>query len=352
MFIETVKKTTSPAIPGRGLNEPFVSSNTTGDIGLELEMEGRRLAAGTELSAIKSPSGSSWTIHNDGSLRNGGVEFVLGTPCLVDEVLPLTEGLFDYLRRQGSEIIHSNRTSTHVHININGMKVSELTSFICLWGLFEPLFVEYHGHQRKTNHFCLSSLETRWLPSSWEKALKTGHFVWDKGTKYCALNLSSFNTFGSFEFRQMAGAENADSVNKWARILWALREYSKGILPDELAYSTSERGPRAILEGIGDDYSCTIVENLLEQPDIDRRCLDNFRDYQSLAFCIDWSNRREEIDKKFLSNPFKTKKKTRGFDARIEDFARLNPIHAPPAPPVMWRRGPEIPATPVEGEPT
>ena len=313
-FIEEISKSPSksiPTIPGVEFNVPFVINGTSGDVGIELEMEGQRLAAGAGLGSLVSPSGASWTLHNDGSLRNGGVEYVLTKPCMIDEVSPLCEELFDYIHKQGGVIEHSNRTSTHVHINVNGMKVSELTSLICLWGLFEPALIYHCGEQRRSNHFCLSNSDTRWLPDEWRRALKNGGFHWDNTYKYSALNLGSFTTFGSFEIRCMGGAENAKEVTDWARMVWALREYAKEVLPDTIGYATSERSPTGILEDICDRYSLDIGKSLLEMPDFDRVCLDNFRDYQGIAFMFPWTDLREEINKKHVNNPFGNKKKTK-----------------------------------------
>lgn len=322
-----------PRIPGIGWNEALVPKKSgLGDIGLELELEGN-LYQGRDLNTVKSErTGAIWVVHNDGSLRNGGLEYVLSTPCYIDEVLPMTEGLFSVLKKNKAEIQQSNRTSTHIHVNVTGMKVSELTSFIALWGVFEPAVIEWCGPLRQSNQFCLSSQDTGgWIPNEWVKALRNGRFHWDNTWKYSALNLAAFRTFGSFEFRCMAGADDPKDVYDLARFLWALREEAKKTLPDRVGYSVSEETPEGLLRRLKTDYSLGIVDRLLEQQDVNYRCIKNFREYQMMSFLYPWSDLKEEIDKKFIQNPF-TKKAIGAREARplrIEDIDWGEPVLQP-----------------------
>ena len=305
---ETEGSVELPRIPGIGWNEPLVpAKNGLGDVGLELELEGR-LYQGRDLNKVKSKSGVFWTVHNDGSLRNGGLEYVLSSPCFIDEVPELTEGLFSVLAANNCDIQNSNRTSTHVHVNISGLKASEITGMIALWGVVEPLVIEWCGPLRKSNHFCLTASDTGgWVPNQWVDALRNGRFFWDNTWKYSALNLGSFRNLGSLEFRCMAGAESSKQVNDFARLLWALREEGKKVLPDRIGYSVSEDSPEGILRRLRDDYRLEIVDDLLKQPDVNHRCIQNFREYQLMAFLYPWSDLKDEINKKFIRNPFTNK---------------------------------------------
>lgn len=315
---EVMKQKTLPSMPNFDWNEPIRSNSTRGDIGLELEMEGN-LYQGADLNKLVVKSGSSWTVHNDGSLRNGGLEYVLNGPCRIDETEELLDFLFKTLKEKGTRIQHSNRTSTHIHVNVGGMKVSELTSFICYWGLFEQAVINWCGTERKRNQFCLSNRDTGgWLSSQWLNAVQTGRFRWDNTYKYSALNLGSFQNFGSFEFRCMAGAGETGPVLALARFLHALREDSKKTLPDRLAIMTSEETPSGMLRRLRDEYSLELADILLQQEDFDREAMTNFRDYQVLSFVYPWTELKGEIAKTCIENPF-TKKKVNKVSLRTRD---------------------------------
>jgi len=294
-------------LPNLRLNHPLKERTVKGDVGLELEIEGASLYSGSRLqSYVGSETGATWVTHNDGSLR-GGIEYVLTEPCNKTELKPLLDHLFDTLQKAGSNIRHSNRTSTHVHINVQGMKPHQATAFICLWGLFEAAAIEWCGLQRKANQFCLSSSDTSgWLVDQWQNALESGSFFWTDDVRYSALNLAAFSNFGSFEFRCMAGASNADDVVDWAEFLLALRDTAMTMYPDEVGFSTSEMGPTGLLRSIGDAHSLRIVDRLLDAcgPRFDSICLDNYRNYQQLSFFVPWLDMRDQIEKRYIKNPF------------------------------------------------
>lgn len=102
-----------------------------------------------------------WNIHNDGSLRSpdgitpGGREYVLASPAPREEVRPLLDQLFKTFDDTGARIILSNRTSTHVHINISDLKINQIVSFMVLWNVFEEALVNWCGEERVGNLFCL-----------------------------------------------------------------------------------------------------------------------------------------------------------------------------------------------------
>lgn len=307
-FLSRIEKKTS-VIPNVFLNQPLhPRSSTQGDIGLELEIEGVNLPEGPAVSAYTSKKSSAqWVVHRDGSLR-GGVEYVFSEPAFIEELPGLLDHIFGELSKPGVTVRHSNRTSTHVHINVRGMKVSEMTSFILLWGLFEPAAIDFCGVLRKSNQFCLSSKDTNgWLPETWFEAIRSGEFAFSNEHKYNALNLGAFSRFGSFEFRCMAGAENPETVLGWVKFLLALREYAKTALPDEIAYAVSERSPEGILEDVCTRYDVPIYHALTDSEDFSERALENFREYQALSFCLPWSDLRKEIDKTFVKNPFRVR---------------------------------------------
>lgn len=292
-------------LPNLKLNQPLIKRVTKGDIGIEVELEGELYSGDVLLKYKSERTGVNWITHRDDSLRNG-VEYVLSSPCIESEVDPLVRYLYGTLREKKSRITLSNRTSTHVHINVQGLKPSELTSFVCLWGLFEQASVNYSGILRKCNQFCLTSKDTNgWLPTAWRDALESGNFRWDNGVKYSALNLAAFSNFGSFEFRTMEGCSQPERVISWARFLVRLRDTAVQYLPSEIGRGASEKTPTGFLREVcGDDLEEFAVSFQEATPAFDDVCMDSFRDYQELAFFVPWENLRDQINRREIRRPF------------------------------------------------
>src|SRR5512139_1863112 len=95
-----VEKKKDP-IPGRRLNLPFVPAiGSSGEIGLELEIEARNLIAPASIPQVKgATTGAVWTAHNDGSLRGEAIEYVVSQPIEIDEVEPMITGLYNALEK-------------------------------------------------------------------------------------------------------------------------------------------------------------------------------------------------------------------------------------------------------------
>src|ERR1043165_8409309 len=144
-FVETKK--TLPFFP----HEPVIHVGrfpTDWEVGIEIEMEGSRLP-GKVVQPISN--GQIWTVHTDGSLRNGGLEYLLSAPIPKAYVTEALEILYGTFKSNGSRLNPSNRCSTHIHINCDGLKINELTSLICLWGVIEDVMVNWCGERRVGN---------------------------------------------------------------------------------------------------------------------------------------------------------------------------------------------------------
>lgn len=307
--MEFLKELAVSPLPKLKLNSPLLDRSTKGDIGIEIELEGD-LYTGERLMSYVSPrTKATWITHRDDSLR-GGIEYVLSSPCFEDEVERLVYHLYDTLKAQKAKIRLSNRTSTHVHINVQGLKPSELTSFICLWGLFEQAAVNYSGLLRKANQFCLTSKDTNgWLPQIWRESLESGRFGWDTNVKYSALNLAAFSNFGSFEFRTLDGCSDPWRVVTWARFLCRLRDVAVQYLPDEIGYGVSEKGPSGFLEDICGEPLRDFAKAFEEaSPGFRDVCMDSFRDYQELSFFVPWNKLRDQINRREIRRPFEEDK--------------------------------------------
>lgn len=154
-----------------------------------------------------------WTTKPDGSLRNGGVEFV---SC------PVSGRNIDYAIHELDKILSahkyvaSHRCSTHVHINISQLDMTQLHYFVAVYAVVEKLLFEISDMSRYSNPYCYPLIYTS-LNKSQDFQGVIGRM------KYCALNLNHVVDFGTAEFRHMCGITKADNgLVRWLQCIQKL----------------------------------------------------------------------------------------------------------------------------------
>lgn len=180
-------------------------------IGLESEYEGSELI----------PPGSTddwvyWTIHSEGSLRDGGVEYVLRKPFEVKEVL--SAGLTELMKHTNkANFRNSIRTSTHLHINILNQPIIKIYTFLTAYYLVENILVHLNGKDREGNLHCLRLTDSTDIVSKLSDEVKnTTYFAtWTTNNRYAAMNLSSLKKFGSVELRFMKAYITRADLTLW-----------------------------------------------------------------------------------------------------------------------------------------
>ncbi len=191
-----------------------------GDVGLEIEVEGEELPA---------EIGGAWLVKNEGSLRNG-YEYYTRQPLKVDDTLSthickLTDNL------KGKKVDMSNRTSVHVHVNVQQMTpVQVWTAVICYWMLEGPLTRLCGEKNRVGNLFCLGVEHAEGILGLCIKDLrkKTPFSAFGlEVAKYGGQNLSAVQRFGSLEYRSMRGTVDPVVIERWCRALYHIVEASK-----------------------------------------------------------------------------------------------------------------------------
>jgi len=234
----------------------------TGDLGLEIEMEGIPLP----------PSVDGWNYVPDGSLREGGVEYVLSKPESLEDTKRLISELTEALLDNGKNPVFSFRTSVHVHVNCMRMTYHQILNYILLYYLLEQGLTEYCGEGRKANRFCLRLFDAEGIVFNAEQLFRTSRpqraiaSLSVDASKYAALNLSSLRTFGSLEFRSMRGTLDTNVLFPWLETLLHMREYSlKFKVPMEILDRIDEIGEEEFIkEALGDNYSLFIDRSLQE----------------------------------------------------------------------------------------
>lgn len=340
-YEKEAKRQVTKGIPNFKMNKPLVTNALVGTVGLELELEAANLLPNSRDCGHVSgqKTGAMWRGIADGSLRGNSLEYVLSLPCGRDEIRPLIEGLYETMGTYKTKLKPSNRCSTHVHINMAGKGINEITSAIVLWGVFEQAFISYCGEERKTNHFCLSSKETKSTIEAWSNLLNYGTVQFNRNIKYSALNILPLHTLGSLEFRCGRASPTPEYPVIWATLIDTLVSFAATRYPNprNLANELSERGAIGMLEDIVASeplLPATLVGQIIDaSPGFENECLTSFRNYQELALSHPWEEWIELINTPYIPNPFgKSKVKP----AYVE-FDPLNP------PPIMAALRDQIP---------
>lgn len=311
-YEKAAKKQLPKGIPNFPMNKPIVTNTLAGTVGLELELEAQNmLPRDRDLGHITGiKTGASWNGIADGSLRGNSTEYVLSRPCGRDEIRPLIEGLYESMATFKTKLHLSNRCSTHVHINMAGKGINEITSAIVLWGVFEQALIAYCGEERKTNHFCLSSKETKSTIEAWSNLLNYGNSQFSRNLKYSALNIMPLYTLGSLEFRCGRASKTPDYPVLWATLIDTLVGFATTQYPNPrtLANDLSERGAIGLLEAVVASeplLPASLVGQIIDAtPGFENECLGSFRNYQELALAHPWEEWIELIKAPYIPDPF------------------------------------------------
>ena len=166
-------------------------------------------------------------VTKDGSLRNGGAEFISRLGLSLPTVLKATKELLTFYPDSGifKRIPEATyRTSVHVHYNGLNKRVKQLKLILFWYMMLEPLFFKHSG-QRNTNIFTvpvttatLLNTGSGLLTASTRLEVLSGFGDWQK---YSALNLQPLysTTGGSIEFRHHRGTIDYEEIKSWINLI-------------------------------------------------------------------------------------------------------------------------------------
>jgi hypothetical protein len=183
--------------------------------GIEVEVEG------VPQARIDCAYRSYWNITADNSLRNNGVEFV-SVPLRATQI----EGA---LRQLNSNLPQTHeftpRTSTHVHMNVRDLTLTQITSLVILYTAMENVLFDWVGHGRDNNVFCTKLIDTNYVQAYIQMNNNPTDVVrsWNK---YTALNLEPMTTKGTVEFRHLHGTMDIKRICEWINILSCMKTYA------------------------------------------------------------------------------------------------------------------------------
>lgn len=280
----TFPKSKTKNMSGLSLLAMYDLKPTSGDVGIEVEVEGNMF----KKQGIPAP----WKYVKDGSLRGkDNAEYILNGPIPFDTVPAATETLWKMFHDHGSVLDESNRTSVHVHLNVQQWHINRLASFLCAYYTVEEILTEFCGEHRVGNLFCLRGKDAPGLVSRIRRLIKLGEpQMFSDGLHYGALNPQAIQKFGSVEIRTMRGAMSAAEINLWVDVLRRIYELSEQFPdPRNLVDLFSGEGPLAFLDMILGDNKNVILEGIpFDHQRVMQSLYDGILIAQDIAYCRDW----------------------------------------------------------------
>lgn len=262
--------------------------NKKGDVGIEIEVEGGPWPADQI---------GNWVTHQDGSLRNNGIEYVLRNPVNVGEVRKQLTTLKTRLEEARAHLDFSQRTSVHVHVNVQHMTIPEWLSFICLFTLFDEALTDVVGPNRGGNRFCLRMVDADGALRFLRDALRQGNLpnLLNTEFKYGSMNVWSTARLGTIEFRAMEGNLDVDRITAWCETLVTLRDRCVGNNDaTSIITQMSQMTPVGFARFVLPDN--IITRPLFERPhhELTEMMYEGARICQDLAYVESWADEPEE----------------------------------------------------------
>lgn len=258
--------------------------STAGTVGIEIEVEGSRLP--------KDNTPAPWGYHVDNSLRGSdNAEYVLNKPVEFAGVAPCLDKLWARFSECKSVIDDSNRTSVHIHLNVQNFHFNRLTSLMALYFTFEEILTEWCGDHRVGNLFCLRAKDAPAIISQIKKFIRTdGNSNLQDHHHYAGLNANALHKFGSLEFRSLRGVSDPKVIIDWVGILERLYTLSAEFTdPRDICGIFSAEGPTSFFYSILGDKAKTVLDGVSMNEDAIKESLyQGVRMAQDLCYCRDW----------------------------------------------------------------
>lgn len=266
-------------------NRSFAHSSTVVSdclVGVEVEVEGLDV----ELQRhIPLGFGKYWNLVHDGSLRNGGVEFVLKNPLSGKDLVDSLINLERRIKEEGWNPKMSDNTSVHVHLDVRNLSRDELRNLVILYTIFEKALFNYAGPDRRDNIFCTSFGDSQGIIELLAKQFDSSddmfHINLGNFQKYSSCNLHAIADHGSLEFRNHEGEFKTVRLLRWINILLSMHKYvtMKRIVPVNISGEISQIGIGRFTKMVFGKFS-----NFLEYDELEEGVLDGIRLVQDLVY--------------------------------------------------------------------
>lgn len=273
-----------------------------GEVGLEIEVEGNQFPKeeieydnyGNSTSIDRHPLIPVWWAYtHDGSLRgDDNAEYILDKPTKFDEVPQAIDELWHMFNEYGSILDESNRTSVHVHLNVQQWYLNRVCSFFGLYFIVEDILTHWCGDHRVGNLFCLRAKDAPGIVSRLKQFFKSEHpWMIDEGLHYSGLNAHALKKLGSVEVRTMRGVNNPETIKTWVAVLERIYRLSGEYFdPREIVHGFSGQTRISFLRSLLGPYTDQIVEECgMTSQEIENSLHEGVRIAQSLCYCRNWS---------------------------------------------------------------
>ena len=261
---------------------------TDGDLGVEVEVEGR----GLPLIGDRY-----WRTDNDGSLKGEAFEYVLKRPLSFEDAAIAMDALGRAYVMAGATINDSVRCGVHVHINVQKLTIPQLYNFITLYSVFEEIMLDYCGVGRNGNLFCLPLNRSAGVIYTLRACAENTNFMalHSDEYRYCALNVKALGDYGSVEFRALRGGPDLTKIKLWYTLLLHLRNVACTYYnPTEIIIGCSMKGCSNIFNEVCGSFIDAGMFS--KSSNIARKLKDGIQSAQAIAFSCDWNKYNEEVE--------------------------------------------------------
>jgi hypothetical protein len=259
------------------IREIFGLSGVPGEIGIEIEMEGRRLMPPNEGDASRY-----WRYTEDNSLRGQSLEYVLTSPVTRDEAPVALKSLSKLFRDNGCKLEPSDRCGVHIHVNCQELTFKQVINFACLYFVFEDMLVKWCGEDREGNLFCLRAKDAEYIVTFLTRVITTNSFRYmkEQDIRYASINFYALAKYGSLEFRAMRTPKDLALIDTWMNMLLAVKDAS-------LAYSETYEIVEGVSANDAQQFTKMVFKDyaeLLECDEQDDMIMEGVRRIQDLAY--------------------------------------------------------------------
>lgn len=268
---------------------------TTGDVGIEIEIEGANLPQTIDYY---------WRVETDGSLRGEAFEYVLSKPLPRDKYQKALAHLVDQFTAKKAVVHDTIRAGIHVHVNYQQMTPTQVLNSLTIYFIVEDLLTHLCGKSREGNLFCLRASDAEDIIRTLED--NNGDFtrMGNDTFRYAAVNLKALATYGSLEYRAMRSTMDMDGVvTPWVELLLKIRDKCVTFKnPAEVMQKYSELGAEDFLHYVFEELADLLIHDL---PLKDSMQQGAWR-VQLMAFSID----TEALEKRLGKSPSRSGTKT------------------------------------------
>ena len=166
----------------------------------------------------------NWKATSDGSLEDGGIEFV-SRPLNGDTLYNSIDSMTNFLR--GTSAMLTKRCGLHVHVNALDTYWQELKCILYVARKIEPMLFAMQPKSRRQSNWCKPMELSKGMIDSIhsnddfiESWYSNGSANTDKynDTRYHGLNMHARVYLGTIEFRYHTGSMNARKIKCWTEI--------------------------------------------------------------------------------------------------------------------------------------